>query len=110
MVPLLLAQVMKKKISLADVIQKTVENPARLLGITPAGFTEGNRADFAIYPKEMVTINGDTLHSRCGWTPFEGMPAVFPSMVILGGEIACEEGEFHKGTPEWLAGSGYRSR
>ncbi|NLD57145.1 MAG: amidohydrolase family protein, partial [Methanomicrobiales archaeon] len=59
MVPLLLAQVMEKKISLTDVITKTSTNPARILGIPPAGFHTGDRADFAIYPKTPVSIKGD---------------------------------------------------
>ncbi len=107
MVPLLLTRVLEKKIPLADVIAKTSENPARLLGIPPAGFSAGNRADFAIFPKEPVTIEADSLHSRCGWTPFEGRMAVFPSRVIMGGEIVFEDGEFHRGSPEWFAGRGY---
>jgi dihydroorotase len=110
MVPLLLAQVLEKKILLADVIAKTSENPARLLGIPPAGFSLGNRADFALYPKEPTKINGDHLHSRCGWTPFEGMPGVFPSLVIMGGDVVYEKGQFHKGNPGWIAGRGYISR
>jgi dihydroorotase len=107
MVPLLLAQVMEKKISLADVIAKTSENPARLLGIPPAGFGPGNRADFAIYPKVPVPVDADSLHSRCGWTPFEGLPAIFPTRVIMGGEVVFEEGQFLKGTPAWIPGPGY---
>lgn len=107
MVPLLLASVLAKKISLADVIAKTSENPARLLGIKPAGFIAGSRADFGIYPNEPVKIFGDTLHSRCGWTPFEGIPAVFPTLVIMGGEVVYDKGEFQKGTPEWIPGRGY---
>lgn len=107
MVPLLLARVAEKKISLADVITKTVENPSRLLGIPPAGFLVGNRADFAIYPKEPLPVDADSLHSRCGWTPFEGLPAIFPVRVIMGGDVVFEEGEFHRGSPEWIPGPGY---
>lgn len=107
MVPLLLARVMEKKIPLADVIAKTVGNPARLLGISPAGFGPGNRADFAIYPKVPVPVDADSLHSRCGWTPFEGLPAIFPTRVIMGGEMVFEEGQFFKAVPAWFPGTGY---
>jgi dihydroorotase len=107
MVPLLMAKVLEKRISLSDVIQKTSTAPAALIGIPPSGFAPGNRADFALYPKSATTVNPDLLHSRCGWTPFEGLPAIFPRMVILGGIVAYRNGEFFRAAPEWYAGKGY---
>lgn len=109
MVPLLLARVLEKKIALADLIAKTSQNPARFLGITPPAFTKGSPADFALFRKEPVRIEGDRLHSRCGWTPYEGMPAVFPVRVIMGGEIVFDDGEFIRGDPAWIPGPGYRT-
>ena len=107
MVPLLLAAVLEKKIRLPDVIRKTSQRPAGLLGVAPAGFAPGDRADFALYPKEAVRIDPDRLHSKCGFSPFEGLPAVFPRVVILGGTVVYEEGEFSRGSPVWFAGKGY---
>jgi len=89
---LLLAQVIAKKIDLASVIDKTSYTPARLLGIPRAGFEIGDRADFAIYSKKPETIRGELLHSRCGWTPFEGHKAIFPNMVVMNGSITYLEG------------------
>jgi dihydroorotase len=108
MVPLLVAGMLEKKVPLTGIVKKTVEAPSRLIGITPAGFSVGSRADFALYFKKPVRIEGDLLHSRCGWTPFEGMPAVFPSVVVMGGEVVFEEGQFPAGTPSWIPGRGYR--
>jgi dihydroorotase len=107
MVPLLMAEVLEKRISLQDVIAKTSTNPAALLGIPPAGFSPGDRADFALYPKTAAPVDPDLLHSRCGFSPFAGLPAVFPSRVILGGTVVYEEGEFSCGQPVWFAGKGY---
>lgn len=107
MVPLLVAQVLDQKIPLADVIAKTSENPARILGIPPAGFLPGQRGDFALYPARAEKIQGDLLHSRCGWTPFEGMQAVFPEIVIMAGDVVYDQGEFTRTTPRWFAGPGY---
>lgn len=110
MVPLLMAQVLEKKLRLSEVIEKTSENPARILGINPAGFSHGNRGDFTLYPRVFTKIRGDLLHSRCGWTPFEGMPAVFPSIVIMGGRVVFENGEFYPGPSLWIPGTGFMSR
>ena len=107
MVPLLLAQVMAKKIELASVIEKTSYAPARLLGIPRAGFEVGDRADFAIYAKKTVTVKGESLHSKCGWTPFEGQKAIFPSMVVMNGSIAYLGREFTRQEPTWFAGKGF---
>jgi dihydroorotase len=105
--PLLLAAVLEKRFSLPDVIAKTSSNPAALLGIAPAGFAPGCRADFVLCKKEAVRIEADNLHSRCGWTPFEGMRGVFPSLVIMDGTVVYEGGEFFRTTPLWIAGKGF---
>jgi len=110
MVPLLLAAVLEKRIGLPDVIAKTSSNPAAILGIPPAGFSPGLRADFALFPKDAVRIDAGTLHSRCGWTPFEGMRGVFPSHVIMDGLVVYENGEFFRKNPSWIPGRGYTPR
>ncbi|RPI40186.1 MAG: dihydroorotase [Methanoregulaceae archaeon] len=108
--PLLLAAVLDRRFSLPDVIAKTSSNPAAILGIPPAGFASGCRGDFALYKKEAVRIEADNLHSRCGWTPFEGMMGVFPSQVIMDGMVVYEDGEFFRAIPSWLAGKGFSPR
>jgi dihydroorotase len=110
MIPLLLASVLEKKISLADVIRKTSQVPAELLGIPPAGFAPGDRGDFALFPKTALPVDPGILHSKCGFSPFEGLPAVFPRIVVLGGEVVYEEGEFTRGSPAWFAGNGFYPR
>jgi dihydroorotase len=110
MVPLLLAAVLEKTISLPEVIAKTSTNPAAILGIPQAGFAPGCRGDFALFRKQAVRIDPDTLHSRCGWTPFEGRPGVFPTCVIMDGTVVYEDGEFFPGNPAWIPGKGYFPR
>lgn len=107
MVPLLLARMLEKKISITDVIRKTSHAPADLLGIARAGFAPGDRADFALYPREPQPVDPGLLHSKCGFSPFAGLPAVFPRTVILGGDVVYEDGEFFTGSPVWFAGRGY---
>ena len=96
-----------KKIDLASVMEKTSYAPARILGIPRAGFAVGDRADFAIYPKKLKSIQGQSLHSRCGWTPFEGQKAIFPNMVVMNGLITYLGGEFSRQEPIWFPGKGY---
>jgi len=108
MVPLLLALVIDGKVSLRSVIEKTSVRPAEILGLPPAGFRPGDRADFALYRKITVPITSDILHSKCGWTPFEGHRAVFPATVIRGGYVVYQEGEFVKEEPVWFPGRGFR--
>jgi dihydroorotase len=107
MVPLLMAEVLDRKITIPDLIQKTATAPAALIGLPPSGFTTGDRADFALYPRSAVTIETELLHSKCGWTPFEGHRAVFPHTVILGGIVAFQDGEFFPASPVWYPGKGF---
>ncbi|MEN6611297.1 MAG: dihydroorotase [Methanoregulaceae archaeon] len=107
MVPLLLHKVLEGKISLQSVIEKTSHAPCRILRIPEEGYSPGCRADFAIFPKESRKIRAEDLHSRCGWTPYEGMQAVFPREVIMAGQSVFCDGEY-TGTPgKWFFGRGY---
>jgi dihydroorotase len=108
MVPLLLAAVLKHTITLTDLITKTAITPSTLIGIPPAGFSSGDRADFALYPKEISRIDPDHLHSKCGWSPFAGHDAVFPRIVIVDGRIAYNAGDFVSCAPLWIPGKGYQ--
>lgn len=107
MLPLLMAEVVAGRLTLVSVIEKTAVNPARILGIAPAGFGPGERADFALYPKKSTSIDPDALHTKCTWTPFEGMAAVFPEIVIMDGASAVQDGECLGTGGAWLPGKGY---
>jgi dihydroorotase len=107
MVPLLLAEAIAGRVSIASIIEKTVYSPSKILGIPPAGFNVGDRADFAFYRKQAEPIRADMLHSRCGWTPFEGLKAVFPDTVIMSGQVVYRRREFFTSDPLWFPGPGY---
>jgi dihydroorotase len=107
MVPLLLPRVLAGEITLASLVAKTSAGPCSVLGIPPPGFRPGQRADFALFPGETTVIHAKDLHSRCGWTPFEGREAVFPSAVILAGKEVFRDGDFTPGSPRWFPGRGY---
>lgn len=107
MLPMLVDAFRNGTISLNSLIAKTSWRPAELLGIPKAGYFPGDRADFAIFGVLGSPVSADDLHSRAGWTPFEGMPAVFPEFVIQTGKIAFRRGEFFPASPRWYTGRGY---
>ncbi len=107
MLPLLLARSLEGALPLEQLIALTSTGPARILGIRPAGFAPGDRADFVLFRPEVEPVRAARLHSRCGWTPFEGMPAVFPERVVVAGELAYDHGRFADMPGSWVSGNGY---
>ena len=107
MVPLLLAEVQRRKLPISSLIEKVSRKPCEILGVPPAGFQPGERADFALYPRETTRVDPGELHSRAGWTPFAGLPAIFPELVIMEGRIVFQNGEFFNPGPRWFPGRGY---
>ncbi len=107
MLPLLMNEVVRGTFTLQSVIEKTATTPCRVLGIPPSGFGAGERSDFALYAMKPEKIQTEKLHSRCGWTPYEGMMGVFPSLVVLFGRIAYREGEYTHEPGTWMPGRGY---
>ncbi len=107
MVPLALMFCRERKIPVTSLIEKTSWKPSDILGIPRPGFSAGNRADFALYGRTASPVRADQLHSRAGWTPFEGMKAIFPDTVIMGGKVVFHKGVFTHGNPSWIPGRGY---
>jgi dihydroorotase len=107
MIPLLMAEVKRGVLPLDSLIVKVSRTPSRLLGILRAGFDPGDRADLVLFNEEISAVNAERLHSRARWTPYEGMKALFPAMVVMGGEIVYREGDFFPGNPHWYSGRGY---
>jgi dihydroorotase len=107
MVPLLLAEVRRRNLPVSSLVEKVSRRPCEILGIPPAGFQPGERADFALYSGKITIVEPGELHSRAGWTPFTGMPAIFPELVIMGGKVAYHHGEFFNTGSRWYPGRGY---
>jgi dihydroorotase len=96
MLPLMLAQTRAgAKLDLQTVVDAVTLHPAQMLGLTDRGALEaGMRADFAVYDlKSPVKLTAKMLHSKCGWTPYEGHNAVMPSHTYLAGHPIVQEGE-----------------
>ncbi|MDD1654726.1 MAG: dihydroorotase [Methanomicrobiales archaeon] len=110
MMPLLVARFRAGECTAPSITEKTSWNPSSILGIPRAGYAPGERADLALYPRDPVPIRAEDLHSRCGWTPFEGHEGIFPELVLLDGEVAYRKGEFTGAPARWFPGRGYISR
>lgn len=93
MVPLMLKKVQERMISIQRFIELVSINPARRLGLHGRGeIREGFIADFMIIDmKHQKKISGDMLHSKCGWTPYEGFIGIFPKKVFSRGEMIIED-------------------
>ncbi len=87
--PLLLAEVRAGNLTLERVRDLTARNPAALFGLSQKGsVTEGADADFVVVDLEdCEQIDSERLHTSCGWTPFEGLEAVFPDLTVRRGEV-----------------------
>jgi len=94
MVPLLLHMVEEKHLDLASVVRRVSARPGEIFGVPKGKIAEGYDADFTVVDfSSCISIRADRLHSKCGWTAFEGMPAIFPKAVFVRGELVIENGE-----------------
>jgi len=103
MYPLFLALVKQERLSLDRLLSLLCEQPAELAHLSKGRLEVGRDADLIVvdFKQEMKVIS-DRLHSKCGWSAFEGFPAVFPSAVFLRGDQLIDEGQL-VGSP----GSGF---
>ncbi|MDI6902695.1 MAG: dihydroorotase [Methanocellales archaeon] len=107
--PLMLSAVKKGRILLQRVIEFMATNPAKIFCLRGKGEIKvGNDADFVFVDlNDMKPIKDRNLHSKAGWTPFEGMDAIFPKMTFVRGEIVYD-GEIvgEKGQGRFIPGRG----
>jgi len=88
MVPLLLAETLDGPLTVERVRDLTAAAPAATFGLEHKGRIEaGMDADLALYDLEAPrTVDGGRLHSKCGWTPFEGFEGIFPEWTTVRGD------------------------
>ncbi len=110
MLPLMLHAVKQNLIPLARVIEAMSAKPAQIFGLDDKGMIrEGYDADLVLVDTSNVReITVDQLHSKAGWTPFEGREGIFPELVLSRGEIVYD-GEIagKRGRGKFLRGKGY---
>lgn len=90
---MLLALVKRGFLPLAVLLKAACLTPARTFGVNKGEIAEGRDADLVVVdPREIVRIKGKELHSKCGWTPYEGREALFPQAVFLRGRPVLRDG------------------
>ena len=102
-IPLMLALAEKKILKHAAVQDMCCQLPADLFGLRKGRIEPGYDADIAFYDlSKLEKVDASKLHSKCGWSPFEGFDAIFPAgvmlrgkMIIRGGQLAIERAGQH---------------
>jgi dihydroorotase len=92
MLPLLLNLARRGELTYERVRDLVATNPAEVFDLPRKGnIAEGVDADLVLVdPDSPRPIRGDDLHSKCGWTPFEGWEGVFPDLTIVRGQVVYE--------------------
>jgi len=94
MLPLFLYLAKNDTLSFQKVISLLCQRPADLLNIPKGKIEVGKDADLIVVDlKDETRIKSDKLHSKCGWTPYESWPAIFPSHVFIRGEKVIDDYE-----------------
>ena len=92
--PLFLYLASQNKITFQRLISLFCSKPADIMNIKKGKIAEGYDADFIVVDyKKIKTIRSDELHSKCGWTPFEGWRGIFPSDVFIRGSSIIRDNE-----------------
>lgn len=87
--PLLLTAVADGRLSWERLIELTSENPARIFGLK-----RDEKTYIEVDPDDRYVLNGSSLRTKCGWTPFEGMTMRGRVVrVYLRGALAYADGQ-----------------
>ena len=115
LMPLMFAAVKKNILPLSRMIMTTSWNPAKSFGLdrhAKGRLEVGFDADIIIVdPRDLQPIKAEMLHSKAGWTPFEGFDAVFPKYTLSRGEVIWFEESINArpGRGNFLEGEGKKS-
>ena len=94
MLPLLLRAVRRGELSLERLVDAAATRPAGLLRLEVGAIEVGHVANLMVVdPRALSVIRAKDLHSKCGWTPFEGFEGIFPEATYVHGELAAEARE-----------------
>lgn len=93
MVPIIMQHVRDRHLDLSGAVRRLCERPGEIFGVPKGKIAVGYDADLMVFDMtSTTTVKADMLHSRCGWTPYEGVEAVFPKAVFLRGQLMMKDG------------------
>ena len=88
---LLLTAVHQGRLTIDELVSRMYTNPQRIFGLPKQDETM-----IEVDPDAAWEVHSNELHTRCGWTPFEGIQLRGRvRRVTLRGELAYEDGEIH---------------
>jgi dihydroorotase len=94
MFPLMLSFVKHDRFGLNRLLNAMCERPAEIFHLNKGKLAEGYDADIIVVDmRKECEIEGEKLHSKAGWTPYEGFSAVFPRYTFIRGECVIEDWE-----------------
>ncbi|MGB9959164.1 MAG: dihydroorotase [Candidatus Bathyarchaeales archaeon] len=107
--PLLLTEVNRGRLGLADIVRLMAENPAKIFGLKKRGsLEEGNKADLvAVDLKREYRIDASKFYSKAKYSPFDGkLVKGKPVKTFVGGQLVMDDGEIiaKKGCGEIIKG------
>ena len=94
--PLLLTEVNRGRISIADVVRLMAEKPAEIFKLEGKGsLKEGNRADLTVVDlKRKYKVDASKFHSKAKFSPFDGWNVQGkPVKTFVNGQIVMDDGE-----------------
>ncbi len=92
--PLFLALAEKQQMTYQRVISLLSERPAHLFQLSKGIITPNYDADIIVIDrKKLINIKNDSLHTKAGWSPYEGYHALFPSTVFIRGTTVIKDYE-----------------
>lgn len=94
LVPIMLQNVKEKHIELEALVRRVCERPGEIFDLRKGKIAVGYDADLMVVDMDSsVKIRADKLHSKCGWSCYEGMTGIFPRAVLVRGNVVVENGE-----------------
>ncbi len=94
MLPLMLSLVKHNKFPLTRVVDAVSQKPGEIFNLNKGRLQAGYDGDIIVVDmRKENEISARYLHSKAGWTPFEGFSAVFPRFTFVRGEVVIEDWE-----------------
>jgi len=92
MLPLMFSHVKHNRLPLEKVINAITSTPAALFQLPKGRLANGYDGDLIVidFYKEN-DIKAKNLHSKCEWTPYENMAAIFPLLTVVRGNIIVKD-------------------